>query len=152
MTIALTTKFEEHLRQNWCSDPFSMSSSAICNFYADYRCTLGPRLWLSVAGIGNIPSKVTNRHSFILQKHLNMQGSAQKEARNSYIFLNQFKMPYYGEVTVRQYLILTALMRMSRKTKTAVKLERVDQVMSEVCVIKKKRWPKKMFKQILTKA
>lgn len=82
-----------------------------------------------------------------------MQGSAQKEARKSYIFLNQFKMPYYGEVTVRQYLILTALMRMSRKTKTAVKLERVDQVMSEVCVIKKKkRWPKKMFKQILTKA
>lgn len=68
-----------------------------------------------------------------------MQGSAQKEARNSYIFLNQFKMPYYGEVTVRQYLILTALMRMSRKTKTVVKLERVDQVMSEVCVIKKKR-------------
>lgn len=61
-----------------------------------------------------------------------MQGSAQKEARNSYIFLNQFKMPYYGEVTVRQYLILTALMRMSRKTKTAVKLERVDQVMSEM--------------------
>lgn len=147
MTIALTTKFEKRLRQNWCSDPFSMSSSAICNFYADYRCTLGPRLWLSVAGIGNIPSKVTNRHSFILQKHLNMQGSAQKEARNSYIFLNQFKMPYYGEVKVRlevrQYLILTALMRMSRKTKTAVKLERVDQVMSEVCVIKKKRWPKK---------
>ena len=82
-----------------------------------------------------------------------MQGSAQKEARNSYIFLNQFKMPYYGEVTVRQYFILTALMRMSRKMKTAVKLERVDQVMSEVCVIKKKkRWPKKMFKQILTKA
>lgn len=61
-----------------------------------------------------------------------MQGSAQKEARKSYIFLNQFKMPYYGEVTVRQYLILTALMRMSRKTKTAVKLERVDQVMSEM--------------------
>ena len=78
-----------------------------------------------------------------------MQGSAQKEARNSYTFLNQFKMPYYGEVTLRQYLILTALMRMSRKTKTVVKLERVDQVMSEVCVIKKKRWPKKMFKQIL---
>lgn len=68
-----------------------------------------------------------------------MQGSAQKEARNSYIFLNQFKMPYYGEVTVRQYFILTALMRMSRKMKTAVKLERVDQVMSEVCVIKKKK-------------
>lgn len=72
-----------------------------------------------------------------------MQGSAQKEARNSYIFLNQFKMPYYGEVTVRQYLILTALMRMSRKTKTVVKLERVDQVMSEVCVIKKKEMAEK---------
>ncbi|PFX30573.1 ABC transporter G family member 2 [Stylophora pistillata] len=66
------------------------------------------------------------------QKHLSMLGSVQKEVQNSYIFLNQFKMPYYGEVTIRRYLGIAALMRLPRKMKTAVKLERVEQIISEM--------------------
>ena len=59
------------------------------------------------------------------------------ETRASYVsktvFLSKFALPYYGEITVRNYLILAAFMRMSRTTDNAAKFERVEQIISEVC-------------------
>ena len=51
------------------------------------------------------------------------------------VFLSKFLLPYYGEITVRSYLILAAFMRMSSTTDNATKLERVEQIISEVCSV-----------------
>ena len=64
------------------------------------------------------------------------------ETRASYasktVFLSKFVLPYYGEITVRNYLILAAFMRMSRTADMATKFERVEQIISEVCSMRGK--------------
>jgi len=64
----------------------------------------------------------------------------QNETRASYAsktgFLSKFTFPYYGEITVRNYLILAAFMRMSRTMDNAAKFERVEQIISEVFRVK----------------
>ena len=71
-----------------------------------------------------------------------MNGTGQEEIHNSYtnrtVFLSQFMVPYYGEVTVRQYLLLAALMRMPRNTKNMAKFKRVERIISEVCTMKRR--------------
>ena len=47
-------------------------------------------------------------------------------------FLSQYTIPYYREVTVRQYLLLAAFMRMPRNMNNTAKFERVEQIISEV--------------------
>ena len=49
------------------------------------------------------------------------------------VLLSKFALPFYGEITVRDYLILAAFMRMSSTTGNAAKFERVEQIISEVC-------------------
>ena len=55
-------------------------------------------------------------------------------ANSGYVL--QLAMPYYEELTVRENLTLTAQMRLSGEFTLYQKLERVEQVMYEVCVIK----------------
>ncbi|CAB3991959.1 ABC transporter G family member 2, partial [Paramuricea clavata] len=68
------------------------------------------------------------------QEHLNVNGTGHDEIHNSYskktVFLSQFMLRYDGEVTVRQYLFLAALMKMPRNTKNMAKFERVEQIIS----------------------
>ena len=74
-----------------------------------------------------------------------VNGVGQNEAKASYAsktrFLSKFTFPYYGEITVRNYLILAAFMRMSRTTDKAAKFERVEQIISEVCSMRGKVKP-----------
>ena len=75
--------------------------------------------------------------NFFPKEHLFVNIVGQNETRASYAsktgFLSKFTFPYYGEITVRNYLILAAFMRMSRTMDNAAKFERVEQIISEVC-------------------
>lgn len=66
-----------------------------------------------------------------------VNGVGQTEIKASYAgktaFLSKFALPYYGEITVRCYLLLAAFMRMPSSTDNTAKLERVEQIISEVC-------------------
>lgn len=66
-----------------------------------------------------------------------VNGVGQTGIKDSYAgktgFLSKFALPYYGEITVRYYLLLAAFMRMPRGTDNTAKLERVEQIISEVC-------------------
>lgn len=66
-----------------------------------------------------------------------VNGVGQSEIQASYasktVFLFKFTVPYYGEITVRDYLILAAFMRMPGSTNNPAKFERVEQIISEVC-------------------
>ena len=77
----------------------------------------------------------------LIKEHLNVNGTGQVEIHNSYtkknVFLSQFMLRHDGEVTVRQYLLLAALMKMPRNTKNMAKFERVEQIISMVCTMKR---------------
>ena len=66
-----------------------------------------------------------------------VNGVGLNETKASYAsktgFLSKFTLPYYGEITVRYYLILAAFMTMPRSTDNTAKFERVEQIISEVC-------------------
>ena len=65
-----------------------------------------------------------------------VNGVGLNETKASYAsktgFLSKFTLPYYGEITVRYYLILAAFMTMPRSTDNTAKFERVEQIISEV--------------------
>ena len=87
-------------------------------------------------------SNIITKFCYVLIKeHLNVNGTGQVEIHNSYtkktVFLSQFMLRHDGEVTVRQYLLLAALMKMPRNTKNMAKFERVEQIISMVCTMKR---------------
>ncbi|KAL9959064.1 hypothetical protein ACROYT_G036145 [Oculina patagonica] len=70
------------------------------------------------------------------QEHLFVNGVGQHEIQNSYAsrtsFLSKFTALYYGDVTVRQYLLLAALMRMPSSMNNLARVERVEQIILEM--------------------
>ena len=72
----------------------------------------------------------------IPKEHLLVDGVGQEKIRERYasktVYLSQFTLPCYGELTVKQYLTLVALMRVPRNMSDTVEL--VEQIICEVCV------------------
>ena len=50
------------LAENWCSDPFSVISTAILNRYADYHCTSVPDLPLLIISTKDVLNYSTTKH------------------------------------------------------------------------------------------
>ena len=62
------------------------------------------------------------------------QENVQETFVTSVIYLSQFTLPYYGERTLREYLTLAALMRISGNASYI--FQRVEQLISEECIRK----------------